>query len=55
VIEGPLTRVDGQRETVDVSVGLFRLLGRTLTVGRDTRIEVDGRKPGLPISTRARG
>jgi hypothetical protein len=44
VIEGWLTRVDGQRETVDVSIGLFRLLGRTLAVGRDTRIEVDGRE-----------
>lgn len=44
VIEGWLTRVDGQRETVDVSIGLFRLLGRTLEVGRDTRIEVDGRE-----------
>lgn len=44
VIEGKLTRVDGQRETVDVSVGLLGLLGKTLEVGRDTVISVNGQE-----------
>jgi hypothetical protein len=44
VIEGTLTRVDGGTETVDVSIGPFRLLGRTIAVGPETRIEVDGRE-----------
>lgn len=43
VIEGTLTRVDGRSETVDVSVGFLRLLGKTLEVDRDTLIRVDGR------------
>ncbi|MEX2222368.1 MAG: hypothetical protein WEG40_11285 [Candidatus Rokuibacteriota bacterium] len=44
VIEGKLTRVDGRRESVDVSIGLFGLLGKTLEVSRDTLIQVDGRE-----------
>jgi hypothetical protein len=44
VIEGKLTRVDGRHETVDVSIGLLGLLGRTLQINADTRIEVDGRE-----------
>lgn len=43
VIEGKLTRVDGRSASVDVSIGLFGLLGKTLEVGRDTLIEVNGR------------
>jgi hypothetical protein len=43
VIEGKLTRVDGRRESVDVSIGLFGLLGKTIEVGRDTLIQVNGR------------
>jgi hypothetical protein len=42
VIEGKLTRVDGRSETVDVSIGLLGLLGRTLEVNRDTLIQIDG-------------
>lgn len=42
VIEGKLTRVDGRRETVDVSIGFLGLLGKTLEVNRDTLIQVDG-------------
>jgi hypothetical protein len=42
VIEGKLTRVDGRSASVDVSIGLFGLLGKTLEVDRDTRIEVNG-------------
>jgi hypothetical protein len=44
VIEGKLTRVDGRRESVDVSIGLFGLLGKTIEVGRDTLIQVNGRE-----------
>jgi Cu/Ag efflux protein CusF len=42
VIEGKLTRVDGRSETVDVSIGFLGLLGKTLEVNRDTRIQVNG-------------
>jgi hypothetical protein len=42
IIEGKLTRVDGRSASVDVSIGLFGLLGKTLEVDRDTRIEVNG-------------
>ncbi|MGH7420517.1 MAG: hypothetical protein ACREI4_02720, partial [Candidatus Rokuibacteriota bacterium] len=44
VIEGKLTRVDGRRESVDVSIGFLGLLGKTLMVNRDTLIEVNGRE-----------
>ncbi|HUP37684.1 MAG TPA: hypothetical protein VNC82_19825 [Candidatus Limnocylindria bacterium] len=44
VIEGKLTRVDGRSESVDVSVGPFGLLGKTIEVGRDTLIQVNGRE-----------
>jgi hypothetical protein len=44
VIEGKLTRVDGRRETVDVSIGVLGLLGKTLEVGHDTVIQVNGRE-----------
>lgn len=44
MIEGKLTRVDGQHETVDVSIGLLGLLGKTLEVGRDTVISVNGQE-----------
>ncbi len=44
VIEGKLTRVDGQSETVDVSIGFLGLLGKTLEINRDTLIQVNGRE-----------
>lgn len=44
IIEGKLTRVDGQTETVDVSIGFLGLLGKTLEVNRDTLIQVNGRE-----------
>jgi len=44
VIEGKLTRVDGRTETVDVSIGLLGLLGKTIEVNHDTLIRVDGRE-----------
>jgi hypothetical protein len=44
VIEGKLTRVDGRRESVDVSIGPFGLLGKTIEVGRETLIQVNGRE-----------
>jgi hypothetical protein len=44
LIEGKLTRVDGRSGSVDVSIGLFGLLGKTLEVSRDTLIEVNGRQ-----------
>jgi hypothetical protein len=43
VIEGTLTRVDGRTESVDVSIFLG-LLGKTIEVGRDTLIQVNGRE-----------
>ena len=43
MIEGTLTRVDGRTESVDVSIFLG-LLGKTLEVGRDTLIQVNGRE-----------
>jgi hypothetical protein len=42
VIEGRLTRVDGGRETVEISIGVLGLLGKILEVNEDTRIRVDG-------------
>jgi hypothetical protein len=44
VIEGKLTRVDGRTESVDVSVGLLGLLGKTIEINQDTRIQVNGRE-----------
>ena len=44
VIEGKLTRVDGRTESVDVSVGVLGLLGKTIEINQDTRIEVNGRE-----------
>lgn len=44
VIEGKLTRVDGRTETVDVSIGLLGLLGKTIEIDHDTLIQVDGRE-----------
>ena len=44
VIEGKLTRVDGRTETVDVSIGLLGLLGKTIEVNHDTLIQVNGRE-----------
>jgi hypothetical protein len=44
VIEGKLTRVDGRSESVDVSIGPFGLLGKTLEVSPDTLIQVNGRE-----------
>jgi len=44
VIEGKRTRVDGSRETVEISVGVLGLLGKMLEVNEDTRIRVDGRE-----------
>ena len=43
IIEGTLTRVDGRTESVDVSIFLG-LLGKTLEVGPDTLIQVNGRE-----------
>ncbi|HXA98294.1 MAG TPA: hypothetical protein VN323_22210 [Candidatus Dormibacteraeota bacterium] len=43
IIQGKLSRVDGQHETVDVSIGFLGLLGKTLEVNRDTLIQVNGR------------
>ena len=42
VIEGKLTRVDGRTETVDVSIGLLGLLGKTIEINRETLIQVNG-------------
>jgi hypothetical protein len=44
VIQGKLTRVDGQSETVDVSIGFLGLLGKTLEINRETLIQVNGRE-----------
>jgi hypothetical protein len=44
MIEGKLTRVDGRTETVDVSIGLLGLLGKTIEVNQGTLIQVNGRE-----------
>ena len=44
MIEGKLTRVDGRTETVDVSIGLLGLLGKTIEVNHETLIQVNGRE-----------
>jgi hypothetical protein len=44
MIEGKLTRVDGRTESVDVSVGLLGLLGKTIEINQDTQIQVNGRE-----------
>jgi hypothetical protein len=44
LLEGKLTRVDGRTETVDVSIGLLGLLGKTIEVNQGTLIQVNGRE-----------
>jgi hypothetical protein len=46
-ITGTLRKVDVTARTVEVSSGLFGLLGRTLEVTDDTQIRVEGRREGL--------
>lgn len=47
MVEGKVNRVDPVTRTVSVSTGLFGLLGKTLEVGPDTQISVDGRTSSL--------
>jgi hypothetical protein len=43
-IDGLLPRADGRPACVDVSVGLLGLLGKTIEINQDTRIQVNGRE-----------
>jgi hypothetical protein len=44
---GTLKKVDAVGKTVEVSSGLFGILGRTLEITDDTRIRAEGRPEGL--------
>jgi hypothetical protein len=45
IVEGSVKKVDPSAQTVQISTGLFGILGRTLGVTDQTQIQVDGR-PG---------
>lgn len=47
VVEGTVKKIDPASGTLQVSSGLFGLFGKTLQVGPDTRISVDGRDSSL--------
>jgi Cu/Ag efflux protein CusF len=47
IFEGSVKKVDPGAGTVQVSSGLFGLLGRTLQVTGDTQIQVEGRQATL--------
>lgn len=46
-LEGKVTKVDLPSGTVQVSTGLFGLLGRTLSVTGETQVQVEGRQGTL--------
>ena len=47
IVEGSVTKVDPATRSVQVSTGLFGLLGRTLQVNDQTQIQVEGRQGTL--------
>jgi len=47
MVEGTVKKVDPAAGTLQISSGLFGLFGKTLQVGPDTRISVDGRDSTL--------
>ena len=47
MVEGTVKKVDPMASTVRVSSGLFGLFGKTLEVGPDTQISIDGRDSNL--------
>jgi len=47
MVEGTVKKVDPSSGTLRISSGLFGLFGKTLQVGPDTRISVDGRDSTL--------
>jgi Cu/Ag efflux protein CusF len=46
-VEGTVKKVDPAAGTVKISSGLFGLFGKTLQVGPDTQVSVDGRDSSL--------
>jgi hypothetical protein len=46
-VEGPVAKVDPAAQTLKVSSGLFGLMGRTLEINDQTRIQVEGRQGTL--------
>jgi hypothetical protein len=47
MVEGTVKKIDPAAGTLQISSGLFGLFGKTLQVGPDTRISVDGRESNL--------
>jgi hypothetical protein len=47
MVEGTVKKVDPAAGTLQISSGLFGLFGKTLQVGPDTQISVDGRDSNL--------
>jgi hypothetical protein len=47
MVEGTVKKIDPASGTLRISSGLFGLFGKTLQVGPDTRISVDGRDSSL--------
>ncbi len=47
MVEGTVKKIDPASGTLQISSGLFGLFGKTLQVGPDTRISVDGRDSSL--------
>jgi Cu/Ag efflux protein CusF len=47
MVEGTVKKVDPMAGTLRVSSGLFGLFGKTLQIGPDTQVRVDGRDSNL--------
>jgi colicin import membrane protein len=47
MVEGTVKKVDPMAGTLRVSSGLFGLFGKTLQIGPDTQVSVDGRDSNL--------
>jgi Cu/Ag efflux protein CusF len=47
MVEGTVKKVDPAAGTLQISSGLFGLFGKTLQVGPDTQISIDGRDSNL--------
>jgi hypothetical protein len=47
MVEGTVKKIDPMASTLRVSSGLFGLFGKTLEVGPDTQISIDGRDSNL--------
>ena len=47
MVEGTVKKVDPTAGTLQISSGLFGLFGKTLQIGPDTQISIDGRDSNL--------